>query len=203
MFYSTHKKKWSVNELLTLCFQEEGRLNQKRIENEHLATQEKKPDKKGKSKTKAPFNQVNKGVVKYFFSKKKGYMNKNCPKFKAWLEKKGNLISLMCYESNMVHVSHNTWWIDSATTIHIVNTMQGFLNQRNPTKSECSIYSGNQIGLLMKAFDTYRLVFRSGFVLDLERTFYVLFFPLEILFQFQDLYSIISVLISLVLPFIG
>ena len=51
--------------------------------------------------------------------------------------------------------------------------MQSFLNQRKPTKSEHFIYSGNQIGLLVKAFDTYILVLRSGFVLDLERTFYV------------------------------
>ena len=29
--YNTHKEKWSINELLTLCVQEEGRLNQERI----------------------------------------------------------------------------------------------------------------------------------------------------------------------------
>ena len=31
--YNTHKEKWSINELLTMCVQEEGRLNQKMIEN--------------------------------------------------------------------------------------------------------------------------------------------------------------------------
>jgi len=31
-----------------MCVQEEGRLNQERIESAHLATQEKKPAKKGK-----------------------------------------------------------------------------------------------------------------------------------------------------------
>ena len=34
--------------LLAMCVQEEGRLNQERIENAHLVTQEKKPAKKGK-----------------------------------------------------------------------------------------------------------------------------------------------------------
>jgi len=106
--YNTRKKKWSVNELLAMCIQEEGRLNQERIESTHLATQEKKPAKKGKGKAKAPLNQVSKGVVKCFFCKKKGHMKKSCPKFKAWLEKKGNLISLVCYKSNVVHISHNT-----------------------------------------------------------------------------------------------
>jgi len=123
--YNTHKEKWSVSELLAMCVQEEGRLNQEKIESTHLATQEKKPAKKDKGKAKAPLNQVNNGVVKCLFYKKKGHMKKSYPKFKAWLEKKGNLISLVCYESNMVHVSHNTWWI---ATIHIVDTMQRFLN---------------------------------------------------------------------------
>ena len=33
-------------------------------------------------------------------------------KFQRWLEKKGNPISFAYYESNMVDVNHNTWWID-------------------------------------------------------------------------------------------
>ncbi|RVW94057.1 hypothetical protein CK203_034004 [Vitis vinifera] len=51
----------------------------------------------------------------------------------------------------MVHISYNTWWIDSGTTIHVANTMQGFLNQRKPTESECSIYSGNRISSHVEA----------------------------------------------------
>ena len=73
----------------------------------------------------------------------------------------------------MVHVSYNTWWIDSGTIIHIANTIQGFLNQIKPAESERSIYSENRIGSHVEAVGTYRLVLRSGFVLDLERTFYV------------------------------
>ncbi|KAL6343891.1 hypothetical protein AAG906_027663 [Vitis piasezkii] len=44
--YNTYKEKWSVNELLTMCVQEEVRLNQERIESAHLVIQEKKPSKK-------------------------------------------------------------------------------------------------------------------------------------------------------------
>ena len=36
--YNTHKEKWSINELLTMCVQEEGRLNQESIESAYLAT---------------------------------------------------------------------------------------------------------------------------------------------------------------------
>ena len=173
ILYNTHKEKWSINELLTMCVQEEGRLNQERIESAHLATQEKKPSKKSKEKQKTPLNHVNKSDIKCFFCKKKGHIKKSYPKFKAWLEKKGNLISLLCYKSNMIHISYNTWWIDFGTIIHVVNTMQGFLNQRNLTESECSIYSGNQISSHVEMVETCKLVLRFGFVLDLERTFFV------------------------------
>ena len=50
-------------------------------------------------------------------------MKKYYPKFKKWFDKKGNLLSFVCYESNMVNVNINTWWIDSSSTIHIVNSL--------------------------------------------------------------------------------
>ena len=71
-----------------MCVQEEGKLNQERIESAHLVTQENKPNKKGKGKQKTPLNHVNNSDIKYLFCKKKGYIKKSCPKFKAWLEKK-------------------------------------------------------------------------------------------------------------------
>ncbi|XP_052294166.1 uncharacterized protein LOC127901262 [Citrus sinensis] len=52
--YNTHKEKWSINELLTLCVQEEGRLNQETMESAHTVTAGKQFDKKGKGKGKAP-----------------------------------------------------------------------------------------------------------------------------------------------------
>lgn len=36
IFYNTHKKKWTINELLTMCVQEEGRFKQKKLEIAHL-----------------------------------------------------------------------------------------------------------------------------------------------------------------------
>ena len=65
--YNTHKEKWSINELLTMCVQEKGRLNQESIESAHLATQEKKPSKKGRGKQNTPLNHVNKGDIKCLF----------------------------------------------------------------------------------------------------------------------------------------
>ena len=60
---------------------------------------------------------------KCLFCKKKGLMKKDYVKYKKQLKKKGNPISLVCYESNMADVYHNTWWIDSGYTIHITNVL--------------------------------------------------------------------------------
>ena len=54
--YNTYKDKWSINELMTMCVQEEGRLMMEQREssqNAHLAVKGKnknQPNKKGKVK---------------------------------------------------------------------------------------------------------------------------------------------------------
>ena len=50
-------------------------------------------------------------------------MKKDCPKFKKFFEKKGNLSSFACYESNMINVNINTWWIDFGSIIYIANSL--------------------------------------------------------------------------------
>jgi len=39
----------------------------------------------------------------------------------------------------MVSVNINTWWIDSVSTIHIENSLQGMQNLRKPVGSEQNI----------------------------------------------------------------
>ena len=68
-------------------------------------------------------------------------MKNDCAKFKKWLENKGNSISCVCYESNMVDVNHNTWWIDSISTIHILNTLHDMRNLRKPIYSASVVNS--------------------------------------------------------------
>ena len=91
-------------------------------------------DKKGKNKV-PPQGSI-KREAKCFFCKKKGHMKKDCTKFKKWLENKGNSISCVCYESNMVDVNYSTLWIDSGSTIHISDTLQGMRNPRKLVGSE-------------------------------------------------------------------
>ena len=123
-------------------------------------------------------------------------MKKDCSKFKIWLDKKGTQFSFVCYESNMVNVNHNTWWIDSGSTIHVSNTLQGMQNLRKPVRSEQCIYSGSKMSSRV-AIGTCNLVLSSGFILELEKTFYVPSFsrnlisisrlvPLGFSFSFSD-----------------
>ena len=122
--YNTHKDKWSINELLTMCVQEEGMLKMELGESTLTAMKGKDQNQaKKKGKGKIPPQGGIKKVNKCFFCKKKGHMNKGCTKFQKWLEKKGKPISFVRYESNMVDVIYNTWWIDSGSTIHVSNTL--------------------------------------------------------------------------------
>ena len=100
-------------------------------------------------------------------------MKNCCTEFQKWLEKKSKPISFVCYESNIVGVIYNTWWIDSGSTIHVSNTLQGMRNLRKPMPSEQCIYSGNKMRSHVEAVGIYSLVFSSGFISNLEKTFYV------------------------------
>ena len=73
----------------------------------------------------------------------------------------------------MVNVNHNTWWIDSSSTIHVSNTLQGMHNLRKPVGSEQCFYSGSKMSSRVEAIGTCRLVLSTSFILELENTFYV------------------------------
>jgi hypothetical protein len=49
--------------------------------------------------------------------------------FSYKLEKQGTLLALACFESNIVDVPYDTWWLDLGATIHVVNSLPGFTAQ--------------------------------------------------------------------------
>ena len=57
--YNFQKEKWSLNELISYCVQEEERLKQERTESAHVASTSK--DKGKRKRTKEPKNKAVKG----------------------------------------------------------------------------------------------------------------------------------------------
>ncbi|PIN12583.1 hypothetical protein CDL12_14804 [Handroanthus impetiginosus] len=65
---------------------------------------------------------LDKEVICYF-SKKLGHKRRECANFQAWLEMKkleGNSLALVCFESNLVNVSINSWCLDNGANVHVV-----------------------------------------------------------------------------------
>ena len=182
--YNTLKDKWNVHELQSMLIQEEARLKKPGNHSANLVGHEgakKKPWKTGKGKQ--GLSKGNKSSVQIHkkepnndvcrFCKKKGHWQKDCPKRKAWFEKKGKPSAFVCFESNFVEVPYNTWWIDSGCTVHVSNTMQGFLTTQTISQNEKFIFMGNRAKVPVEAIGTYRLILDTGHHLDLFQTFYV------------------------------
>ena len=89
------------------------------------------------------------------------------------MEKKGGLNALVCFESNLTKVSHNTWWIDFGCTTHVSNTMQGFLAIQTISPNGKLVFMGNRVKTPVEAVKTYRLKLDIRHHLDLLGTFYV------------------------------
>ncbi|KAK3015762.1 hypothetical protein RJ639_005496 [Escallonia herrerae] len=107
------------------------------------------------------------------FCKDKGHMRKECHKFREWLEKKGNLSICVYYESYTIDAPLNTWWVDTGATVHITNSLQGFLSVKKLNKGDRKVLVGNGEKAQVEAVGTLRLVLESGFNLDLVDTVYV------------------------------
>ena len=46
----------------------------------------------------------------------------------------------VCFESNTIDVSSDTWWLDIGATIHNCNSMHMVIRRRSPTSLEQYMY---------------------------------------------------------------
>ncbi|KAM7531010.1 hypothetical protein LguiB_034420 [Lonicera macranthoides] len=97
--YNTQKDKWSLNELISHCVQEEERQQRDKTESAHLASTAQNKKKKrvvvaveGSSQQKKQKKQ-DEGKPCYF-CKKEGHFKKECSKYAAWRVKKGLPVEL-------------------------------------------------------------------------------------------------------------
>lgn len=178
--YNCQREKWTLNELISYCVQEEERLKQSKTESAHLASTSKEKGKKGKRPShkdeavKGPTQKKHKATeISCFFCKKSGHIKKDCAKYKAWKAKKGTILALVCSENNLASVPRNTWWLDSGATSNISVSMQGCLTHRNPLDGERYIYTADGTAVEVEAIGHFRLLLKTGFYLDLKDTFIV------------------------------
>ena len=106
--YNTQKDKWSLNELISHCVQEEERLQRDRSESAHLSSTSLNKKRK-KTKGVAEGSSQQKKLKKdeeftYYFSKKFGHMKKKFPKYATWRVKKGKFLALVCSGVNFAFV---------------------------------------------------------------------------------------------------
>ena len=62
----------------------------------------------------------------------------------------------VCFESNIIDVSSNTWWLDSGATIHACNSMQAEING-SPTSLEQYVYIGDGTKVQVDFLEVVRL----------------------------------------------
>ena len=49
----------------------------------------------------------------------------------------------VCFESNIIDVLSDTWWLDSGATIHACKSMQAVISRRSTTSLEQFMYMGD------------------------------------------------------------
>ena len=93
------------------------------------------------STSNAPKNEGFKGKCNYCH--KFGHKKTNYRKLKVIQEKKGNHWVNVYFESNVIDVSFDTWWLDSGATIHARNYVQVMISRRSPTSQEQYMFMGD------------------------------------------------------------
>ncbi|KAL4387760.1 hypothetical protein GQ457_09G019960 [Hibiscus cannabinus] len=180
--YNCQKEKWTLNELISHCVQEEERLKREKSESAHLASTSKDKGKKRKYQNEAAKGPAAKGPAQKkqeqapsvcFFCDKTGHMKKDCTKYHAWRAKKGMNLTLVCSEVNLASVPRNTWWIDSGATTHISISMQGCLSYRKPSDGERNIFVGDGKSVEVEAIGHFRLLLGTDTIASYNETLHV------------------------------
>ena len=106
--------------------------------------------------------------------KKTGHYKKDCPVFlKKIMAKKGNNIVSFVNESLYTQFSKSTWWIDSGATVHVANSLQGFLSTRTTQRGERCIEVANGVQADVEAVGDISLELADGFNIMLRDVLFV------------------------------
>ncbi|KAL6323342.1 hypothetical protein AAG906_029349 [Vitis piasezkii] len=173
--YNTLNQSWGVNDLITKCVAKEEKMKREKNESAHLVALGKPNNKKKVENTRKPnfhSNKKNKNFkkngsekqkngnakntdLKCYHCNKKGHKRVDCFKFKNWLEKKkkgqGMLSEYVCFESNLVNVPLDSWWLDSGATVHVATSFWDKKSRKPSEKSQIlklAVTSGLMLSIL-------------------------------------------------------
>jgi hypothetical protein len=76
-------------------------------------------------------------------------------------------------ESLFLSYAKYSWWINSSATIHVVNSMQGFVMRRTLRSGERSIRVTNGVEAEVEAIGDLSLELNNAFILRLHNVLYV------------------------------
>ena len=77
------------------------------------------------------------------------------------------------FESNIIDVSSDTWWLDSGNIIHACNYMQAVISKRSPTSLEQYVYMGDSTKVQVDLLGVVRLQLSAGNFLELQDVKYI------------------------------
>jgi hypothetical protein len=132
--YNNIKEKWTIDELISHVVLEEETL--KKSNKDHINNVGNKRNfhgKGGNNNSKKNKPQRNYSNYEKGESPRSTQLSNDCAK---WLAHKGEEYITFVDESLYVNFSLNTWWIDSGATVHIYNSLQGFIMKKSTRGSE-------------------------------------------------------------------
>ena len=94
--------------------------------------------------------------------RKKGLLDAISKKYTKFSKNEKNELSdnywvSVCFESNVIDVLFDTWWLYSGATIHAFNSMQAVISRRSPTTLEKYLYMEDGTGVQVDFMGVVRL----------------------------------------------
>jgi len=187
--YNTQDEEWTIDVMIFILSQKEASIKKTKSHNVQFTTTTfgTEPVKKG-FKGKSRYEKGNIGKASVVLEPKKNYFKGNCVYCKkfghkladCYFRKKKNvdkegilLYALACFESNVIDVPPNSWWLDSGATIHVVNSLQGFTCLRKLSDVESKIIMGDGVIAPVEDIGVVSLNLPFGHVLLLKNVVYV------------------------------
>ena len=75
------------------------------------------------------------------------------------------------FESNLVNVHLDSWWLNSGAIVHVATSLQGIRNPRKPSEKESKLKVDSDIGIDVEKIGIVVLELDYGFELVLDNVF--------------------------------